>query len=179
MNNYKNFPEQKLINDVLSFQRQIDDYISPDFLMIDNGDEWSLKWFDGDKNEASNFLVFAMTTSSSLFGFWAYDNVKNPPVVFLSNECQGSKVIANSFSEFLSLVSFASDDYWLDIDYVKDDEEWEGPEEIGSNLLQLREWLQTTQAISKSNSPLHSIKTAMSEHPDLMTHIEKWQLKTQ
>ena len=166
-----------MIEEILNLQTNLGVQLSPEFTMLEPDDETINYWFDGDLEEAKNFKAFASNDSSGLFCFWNYQDVKNPPIVFLAEECVGSKVIANSIEEFFSLVSFGSEDYQLDIDYVKDDEEWEEIEDPTKEHLEFREWLKSNFNVSPADSPLKIIKAALENHPDLFKYIESWQEK--
>ena len=147
-----------------------------DFELTEEGSRWALAWFADDPEAARQFTVFAKTRDDSLFALWQHSQGEPGarPVVFLASECEGSRVIADSISEFLSCLAFGSDDFVMDIPY-SDDEEWDGVSEANESLESIRHWLQEELEIMVADSPRATILRAMGHHPSLMDWIESWQ----
>jgi hypothetical protein len=169
----ESLPGTDLIIEAARYQDSSGAALSPDFEFIDNGDEAALCWFDSDAVAAQNFIPFAQSHDGGLFAFW---NCKTKsPIVYLASECEGTRVIARTTFELLSIVAFGSDDYALDIAYTDQGEEWSGPEYIPESLSHFRDWLKTELKIMPTDSPLNAIKESMAQSPDLMDWIRAWQ----
>ncbi|MGY8768182.1 MAG: hypothetical protein ACKVH8_07105 [Pirellulales bacterium] len=168
-------PGADLIVRIADYQNSTDDFISPSFELIDNGNEAALAWFDSDTDAASQFIPFAQSNDGGLFAYWKCELCTS--IVYLASECDGSRAIAQSIAELLSIIALGSDDYGIDILHtdLDHDEEWEGPEVIPKSLTNFREWLNSKLGITQTKSPLSTIKEAMAASPDLMTWIREFQ----
>ncbi len=158
---------------VARHQNSLDGLVSPDFELIDDGPDVARAWFDSDADAASQFIPFAQSADGGLFAYWKCEAAF--AIIYLASECEGTRVIAQSVSELLSIIAFGSDRYVIDIEHTDQDEEWDGPEEASQSLDAFRVWLASTLAVSPAASPLAIIKQAMSASPDLMGWVRKWQ----
>ena len=111
-------------------------------------------------------VIFGACADGSMYAFWRYDRqpIAQTPIVYWASEQAGSRVIANSFVEFLSLLGSGQ----FECNRIYQDQA------VISELKSQRfcDWLQNDLGVAPVENAEDSIKTAGSNHPN----FEQWLL---
>ncbi|HET6250635.1 MAG TPA: hypothetical protein VFE47_23305 [Tepidisphaeraceae bacterium] len=162
----KNFPAKtavpELLTRLLGYQNKNPGCYSGQFELSEGGPESALAWFDGDKDAAAHFVIFAQEGDGALFGFWMYDGrtLDNAPLVVLNSE-GGVSLLANNLKDFFSLLAIGGNEFGGD---------FEEADEPAEGLDHFRKWLKNELNISPAKNPVRALMKVEQNHPSL----EKW-----
>ncbi len=127
-------------------------------------DEWDgvREWFRGNEAGWSHVRVFGHDGIAGLFCFWLYDTrtPEEAPVIYLGGEGEGTTVLADNFSEFLSLLATNRDWEPFDGDFTDPEEQNEKEHKAFLKFLAKHD-------IHPAKNPLAVVKAARKKHPDL------------
>ncbi len=162
-----NIPIPDLLVRLCDYTEQIgcDRFVVGDFELSESGRQDVLAWFDGDRQAADQFVVFAFDKSLSLYGYWRYAGqpLDEAPIVYLDGEAQHNTVLANTLEEFLGLLALG----YRRIGLVK---KWPQVFEPGADTLRFREWLRSNGGIEPPQDGYTVVvEQARAKHPDLST----------
>lgn len=183
-----------LLTEFMNFcETAADDFT--DFDLVRNPEQ-KLKGLLDNESKVEQFQVIGRHGTDSLICFWREDkrvDLALAPVVWLSSEGFPNSVLADSFSEFLSILPYGigfiydvlSNYYFYkeDPDLQPSPEEKFTSEEISSYLAEnekryqghaaLVDWLLHEAKVEIAKDPLSVIKGAIASHPDLASWLRE------
>jgi hypothetical protein len=168
----KGFPKGVAVpNELRAFCQFADDHdgeVSGLFEFDTEGSKSAQAWFDNDTEAATQFAVFGRGPDGSLYAFWLHAgrNASKAPVVLLDSECQGSKVIAGDFREFLRLLALGYDEPGRYPSLEPDSP---------NSAAKLRKWLKAEFRLTPPATGTEVVTSGQARHPDLMAWIRSWQ----
>lgn len=117
------------------------------------------------------FAFFGLDANGSRYGFWLYTDfiLSDAPVIFFDFEGVRCTLIANSFVDFLSLLSLGVEELGY---AIQEDSDWSNPQIFNENTLKFRHWLNTELQILPPEDPHGIISNARKAHPDLTLWLE-------
>ena len=174
----KNFPPSvempEILIRLLTFQNIRDEYFGS-FSLIEFSRDDVLSWFGGNKQAASQFIIFGHSPAGASYGYWLYDKhtIDTAPIVVIGFGGDGNTVVANSLQDFLRVVSIGEDP----LCYVITEWGWSDRNEIevDENLESYRQWLWrelalTVPSVEEADAIVTSAKNV---HPDLDQWIQQ------
>ncbi len=125
-------------------------------------------WFRGNEAGYSSVKVFGIDGIASLFGLWLYEGrtTENAPIIYLGGEGEGTTVLANSFTEFFSILATNRDYEPFDGAFCNEEEE-NKPENR-----KFRKWIKDKFNITPAKDPMKIVEAAKKNHPDLIEWIK-------
>ncbi len=172
----KNFPPATVVPAplarLLEYQNAVPDFYSGSFELDHSGADSVDHWFDRDEQVARQFAIFGHGGDGSLYGYWFYSDktLLTAPIVFLGSEGVGNTILANSFEEFLALLSLG----YTELGFALSKPEYNVGTRIDEALLHFRGWLDREFKIQVPNTHDTIVRAAHNAHPDLGTWIEQW-----
>jgi hypothetical protein len=148
-------------------------YYSGSFQLRGSGADRLVDWFAEFKAPSSNFAIFGVGGSGSLYGYWLYEQhtIKTAPIIYLDSESAGNTVLADNIEEFFALLSIGKHEVGRHVLYP---DRYPEPSQSSENLLRFREWLQDNFSISVPNNGIQIIEAARASHPDFDDWINQW-----
>ncbi len=141
-----------------------------DFGLIDNGRQLLGSGFRDYPDHLDRFVIFASDGADSLYGYWRYDGqpLDGAPLVYLNDEGIDNMVLANTLTEFLTLIAVGQSQLGL----VDKWDENEGPDLY---TLWYRAWLREelgvdTPTLTEARA---IVEQARDAHPDLDLWVEQ------
>jgi hypothetical protein len=126
-------------------------------------------WFGKDRVRAKRFLCFGVDLPFSLYGFWLYGDrtLANAPIAFLDHDRKHSRVLANTFEEFLSLLAVGYPepgrvDKWSKAEADEQDDD----------LDKFRAFVKKELGIEPARDPKALVEKAAAAHPDLNAWLQ-------
>ncbi len=169
-----NFPEgwqlPKLLIPLVEFQNSREGFYSGYFNIYESGREILSAYFDGDEIQNKFGFIGMDDDDGSIYAFWFYDlsGGENMPVVYLDHDGPASMVIANNFTEFLSLLGTGI----ANLGRLDDLSDWRQKVNKTQSQKGFQEWV-ITNNISISKNPLELISNAAKSHPDVVAWIDE------
>lgn len=168
----KNFPSEKDIPEKLiklfNYQESINSDYSGHFYLYDK--YWELPTFPpfDNKKLMSHFVFFGRDADGSIYSFWSHNNqpLSESPIVFISSEWVGNSALANSFDEFLVLLSLGIDE----LGYSVSSPDWFNNISNDPPTIAFRKWLRDELNINLSLNPLEIFESTKRNNPD----FEMW-----
>ena len=107
--NFKPYPVPRLLEHLLAFQNTSRDHYSWDFELAVLPQE-NFK-HDVVPEAIPQFFGFGHDASYSFYALWPYKDIPldEAPVVYFNSEAEGSGVLANNLTEFLTLLAWGQE----------------------------------------------------------------------
>lgn len=121
----------------------------------------------------SYFAPFGGDADGSVYAFWMYDDfpLDKAPIVFIGKNWAGNTILANSFEEFLALLSLGIEELGYVIHFPPD---WpKKPARNAAETANFREWLASELGILVPTDPAKIVIDAKESHPDFDRWIEE------
>ncbi len=172
----KNFPPDITVPSILlrllDYQNAVPDFYSGSFELDRSGADNVYYWFDRDIQAARQFAIFGHSGDLSLYGYWLYPGrtLLTAPIVFLGSEGVGNTLLANSFEEFLALLSLG----YEELGFAVSKPDYKISTTIDESLLHFRAWLDREVGIQVPETFDSIVVAARNAHPDFKTWIEQW-----
>lgn len=154
------------------YQENVKPVYSSDFYLYD--EYWNMELvppFDS-KVIMSSFVFFGRGGDGSIYSFWCYDGqpLNIAPIVYISSEWDGNTILANSFNEFLALLSLGIDELGYSVTH---NPTWHNFTSNQLEVLDFQRWLKNEIGIVVPTERLRILQKAKRMHPDFDRWLEE------
>jgi hypothetical protein len=159
--NFREYPVPAILEDLFLFQEVSNEWYSGGFEL----NEMPLENIKAhiDESLASQFFGIGHDANYSIYVLWLYKKapLDEAPIVYLSSEGEGTSVLANTLTEFLTLLA------WDEDPILGEYQENEAEIEHTARNQEFRAWIQDKYYLQPTSKPNEVIRNARLSHPKL------------